>query len=134
MVKKTEDSNVRTVGRRKTAAARVRLTPGKGEIIINGKKLKEYFNLQLWQQKVVSPLAAIGKDKDYDVSVKVAGGGITGQVEAVRHGIARALVKWNIDFRPVLKASGFLTRDPRAKERKKAGLFKARRAHQWRKR
>jgi small subunit ribosomal protein S9 len=134
MVKKTEKSNERAVGRRKTAAARVQIAPGKGSIKINGKDLKEYFGVSFWQQKVLSPLVAIGKEKDYDISVKVSGGGISGQVEAVRHGIARALVGWNEDFRPVLKSAGFLTRDARAKERKKSGLFKARRAHQWRKR
>lgn len=133
--KKTENnSNTRAVGRRKTASARVQLAPGKGEIKINGKALKVYFPIALWQQKVLSPLTVVGKEKDYDISVRVAGGGSSGQVEAVRHGIARALIKWNPDFRPVLKASGFLTRDSRAKERKKPGLYKARRGHQWRKR
>ncbi|OGH60101.1 MAG: 30S ribosomal protein S9 [Candidatus Magasanikbacteria bacterium RIFCSPHIGHO2_01_FULL_33_34] len=128
------NTDTRAVGRRKTSSARVRIAPGKGEIVINNKKLSEYFGAKLNQDKVLSPLNAVGKEKALDVSVRVEGGGVTGQVEAVRHGIARALLKWNEDFRPVLKSLGFLTRDSRAKERKKYGLFKARRAHQWRKR
>lgn len=134
MVKAKDNSTVKALGRRKTSAARVRLSVGKGVITVNNKDLKEYFNLALWQQKVLSPLSAVGRDKNLDVSVRVVGGGVTGQVEAIRHGIARALVAWDKDLRPVLKARGFLTRDPRAKERKKVGLYKARRAHQWRKR
>lgn len=129
-----ELSSIRTVGRRKTATARVRFAPGKGQIIVNGKDYKEYFTISFWQEKVLSPLKLVGKEKDYDISVRVLGGGMSGQVDAVRHGIARALEKWNVEFRPVLKASGYLTRDSRAKERKKFGLYKARRAHQWRKR
>ncbi len=129
-----DTTNTRAVGRRKTSAARVRIAPGKGEIVINDKKLTDYFGTKIAQDKVRSPLAAVGKEKDLDISVKVAGGGLAGQAEAVRHGIARALIKWNEDFRPVLKSMGFLTRDSRSKERKKAGLYKARRAHQWRKR
>lgn len=124
----------RAVGRRKTAAARVRISPGTGEFVVNGRPMKAYFPLVIWQQKVAAPLAAVGKEKGMDVSVKVAGGGVSAQAEAVRHGVARALVSWNPDFRPVLRAEGFLTRDPRAKERKKFGLHKARRGHQWRKR
>ena len=125
---------IRTVGRRKTATARVRLAPGKGEIVVNGKDYKEYFAISFWQEKVLAPLRLVGKEKGFDISVKVLGGGLSGQVDAVRHGIARALLKWNIEFRPVLKSAGYLTRDSRAKERKKFGLYKARRAHQWRKR
>ncbi len=132
--KTTTNSTERAVGRRKTAAARVRITPGTGVVTVNERALKEYFPLQLWQEKVLSPLVLVGKGKDMDVSVKVAGGGISGQADAVRHGIARALILWNADFRPALRAAGYLTRDPRAKERKKFGLHKARRAHQWRKR
>ncbi len=142
MIKKTENlkqiadpnKGTRTVGRRKTASARVRIVLGKGVILINGKDFKSYFSTAILCQKVLSPLVVLGKEKDYDISIKVAGGGSIGQAEAARHGIARALVAWNPEFRPVLKASGFLTRDPRAKERKKPGLYKARRAHQWRKR
>lgn len=124
----------RAVGRRKTAAARVRIFPGAGDVVVNGKSLKTYFPLVIWQNKVMAPLVATGKEKAMDVSVKVAGGGVSAQADAVRHGIARALLLWNPDFRPVLRAEGFLTRDPRAKERKKFGLHKARRGHQWRKR
>ncbi|MBD3311196.1 MAG: 30S ribosomal protein S9 [Candidatus Magasanikbacteria bacterium] len=130
----SKTTHERSVGRRKKASARVRLEKGKGEIIINNKKLQEYFPISFWKDKVLAPLKKIGKEKDFDISVKVAGGGKNGQAEAVRHGIARALVEWNEEFRPVLKAEGFLTRDPRAKERKKYGLHKARRAHQWKKR
>lgn len=145
MPKKTEKSKstpaaglskdtIRTVGRRKTATARVRLAPGKGEIKVNGKDYKEYFTITFWQEKVLAPLKLTGKEKDFNISAKVLGGGLSGQVDAVRHGIARALEKWNTEFRPVLKSAGYLTRDSRAKERKKAGLYKARRGHQWRKR
>ena len=130
-----EDQNLtKAVGRRKTAAARVKLSLGKGEIVINGKSLFEYFPIPLWSDKVSAPLKAVGKEKDFDVNVKVVGGGINSQADAVRHGISRALVKWNEEWKPALKAEGFMTRDPRAKERKKPGLHRARRAHQWRKR
>lgn len=124
----------RAVGRRKTAAARVRIMPGKGEVTINNKPLAVYFPLKLWQDKVMAPLVVAGRAGQLDVTVRVLGGGVNGQAEAVRHGIARALVKWNIDLKPALRAEGYLTRDPRAKERKKPGLRKARRGHQWRKR
>jgi|SRR3989339_692656 len=134
MVEKKVNTTEKAVGRRKTASARVRLTLGKGEIVVNGKPYKTYFGLALWQDKVLAPLRCVGKEKDLDVSIKVAGGGISSQAEAIRHGIARALQKWNADFHALLKAEGYLSRDPRAKERKKFGLHKARRAHQWRKR
>lgn len=134
MAEKTSQSMSRAVGRRKEASARVRLTPGKGEITVNGRALTDYFPVDIWQMKVLSPLQVTGKEKSMDVSVKVAGGGIHGQAEAVRHGIARALVEWDEALKPMLKAEGFMTRDARAKERKKAGLRKARRAHQWKKR
>lgn len=130
--KKTQSE--RAVGRRKTAAARVRLTAGTGTVTVNGKALKEYFTLRLWQEKVLSPLTLTGREKQLDVSVRVLGGGVNGQADAVRHGIARALVRWNEELKPTLRAAGYLTRDPRAKERKKPGLRKARRGHQWRKR
>lgn len=130
----TKTDVIRAVGRRKTASARVQITMGKGEVVVNGKPLVEYFPVDLWQEKVLSPLTTSGKEKSFDVSVKVSGGGPNGQAEAVRHGIARALVKWDEALKPALKAEGFMTRDARAKERKKAGLRRARRAHQWRKR
>lgn len=124
----------RAVGRRKTASARVRLMPGKGDVQVNGKSLSVYFPLPLAQRTVLSPLVLVGKEKSYDVSVKVAGGGKNGQAEAVRLGIARALVRLDEAYKPVLRSEGFMTRDPRAKERKKFGHYKARRGHQWRKR
>lgn len=134
VVKKEDNSMIRTVGRRKTATARVRLSLGKGVIIINDKPFKEFFPIELWSDKVIAPLKTVSREKDFDVSVKIVGGGVNSQAEAVRHGIARALVKWDETLKPILKAEGFLTRDPREKERKKPGLHKARRAHQWRKR
>jgi len=129
-----EKNYTQTVGRRKTAAARVRITPGKGTITVNGKDYKAYFPIALWSDKVVAPLKAAGKESSFDISVKVAGGGVLGQAEAVRHGIARALLAMDEGLRAVLKAEGFLTRDARAKERKKFGRVKARRGRQWRKR
>ncbi len=102
--------------------------------MVNGKPLQEYFGLALLQKRARAPLAAAGKEKDFDVSVKVAGGGISGQAGAICHGVARALLAWNPDLRPLLRAEGFLTRDPRSKERKKFGRHRARRGHQWRKR
>jgi len=128
------NDNVRAVGRRKTAAARVRLVLGSGSITINGKDYKEYFPHELLQQKMMEALVASGKEKNFDITIKVAGGGPAGQAEAVRHGIARAIVNFDETLRPVVKAEGLLTRDPRAKERKKAGKRRARRGHQWRKR
>ncbi|HAZ28452.1 MAG TPA: 30S ribosomal protein S9 [Candidatus Magasanikbacteria bacterium] len=127
-------SREQTVGRRKTASARVRLVPGKGSIVVNGKGMKDYFPTALLQQKIVAPLKTVGKEMFFDISVKVAGGGTHGQADAVCHGIARALVAWNEEFKPALRVEGFLTRDSRSKERKKPGRYKARRGHQWRKR
>jgi len=134
MVQKSDDNKARAVGRRKTASARVRITLGKGKVTINDRELTNFFTTKLLQDRVIAPLVAVGKEKDMDVSVKVAGGGIRGQSDAVCHGIARALVEWNEELKATLKAGGFMTRDSRAKERKKPGLHKARRAHQWRKR
>lgn len=135
MAVKTETQTMeRAVGRRKTAAARVRIQPGTGIIVVNGKPFDVYFPITFWQEKVVAPLIVAAREKGFDISIKVAGGGTNSQAEAVRHGIARALVKWDEAFKPALRAEGFMTRDPRAKERKKFGLHKARRAHQWRKR
>ena len=127
---------VRAVGRRKTAVARVRLfTKGKGNIEINSKDYTEYFPSPELNKKITKPLEVVGKEKDFDFTIKVVGGGSLGQAEACRHGITRALVAFNEeDYRVSLKKAGFLTRDPRAKERKKPGLKKARRAPQWSKR
>lgn len=131
----TPQEFIRAVGRRKTASARVRLTEGgTGLITVNSRSVESYFPLFVLQEAVRAPLKTVGKADSFDVTIKVAGGGLHGQAEAVRHGIARALVKWNADFRKTLKSEGFLRRDPRAKERKKPGLKRARRAAQWSKR
>ena len=121
-------------GRRKTSIARVRLVPGEGNIVVNGRPLDQYFGLKTLELIVKQPLNvtdAIGK---YDVIAKVEGGGPTGQAGAVRHGIARALLRVDIEYRPALKKAGLLTRDPREKERRKYGLKKARKASQFSKR
>ena len=121
-------------GRRKSAVARVYIKPGKGNITVNKRELDEYFGLETLKTIVRQPLVATETEKKYDINVNVKGGGTTGQAGAIRHGIARALLKVDDDFRPVLKAHGFLTRDPRMKERKKPGLKAARRAPQFSKR
>ena len=121
-------------GRRKKSVARVYLMPGKGKITINKKDIDEYFGLETLKVIVRQPLAATENAGKYDVLVNVKGGGYTGQAGAIRHGIARALVKADEEYRPVLKKAGFLTRDPRMKERKKYGLKAARRAPQFSKR
>lgn len=129
-----KDATTRSVGRRKSASARVRVDKGTGKIVVNGKPLAEYFPYFEMQESVLAPLKALSKEKDLDFSVKVAGGGKKGQSIAVQHGIARALLLWNEEFRKTLKTLGFLQRDARVKERKKPGLKKARRAPQWSKR
>lgn len=134
MAKKTENIVFQGTGRRKESIARVRLMAGKGEIVVNGKKLDEYFGSDILKVIVNQPFAVTNTVGKYDVIVKVIGGGLTGQAGAIRHGISRALVKANDEFRPALKANGFLTRDPRMKERKKYGLKKARKAPQFSKR
>ena len=121
-------------GRRKKSVARVRLMPGNGKIVINGKEMDEYFGLETLKLIVKQPLVATENESNFDVISKVEGGGFSGQAGAIRHGIARALLQADDDYRPVLKKSGFLTRDPRMKERKKYGLKKARRAPQFSKR
>jgi len=121
-------------GRRKKAIARVYLVPGKGEVTINKKSMDEYFGLETLKTIVRQPLAATENTEKFDVIVNVRGGGFTGQAGAIRHGIARALLTVDADFRPVLKKAGYLTRDPRMKERKKYGLKAARRAPQFSKR
>ncbi len=125
---------IRTVGRRKCASARVKIDKGSGKFIVNGKDVNAYFPTFELQQVVWFPLKAVGKEKDYDLSVKGLGGGKKGQADAVSHGVARALLAWNEDFKKTLRSMGFLTRDARVKERKKFGLKKARRAPQWSKR
>ncbi len=125
--------DINAVGRRKKAIARVRLVPGKGDIIINKRGLDDYFGLETLKMSVRQPLVLV-KATGFDVMVNVVGGGLTGQAGAIRHGISRALCKANPELRPELKKAGFLTRDPRMKERKKYGLKAARRAPQFSKR
>ena len=121
-------------GRRKKSIARVYLVPGKGEITINKRSLDEYFGLDTLKVIVKQPLVATNTADKYDVIVNVHGGGYTGQAGAIRHGISRALLEADAEYRPILKKAGFLTRDPRMKERKKPGLKAARRAPQFSKR
>ncbi len=122
-------------GRRKKAVARVRLIPGgTGNIIINGRTIDEYCSLDTMKLVIRQPLALTGKEANYDVFVNVCGGGFTGHAGAIRHGIARALVIAEPELRSAIKKEGYLTRDPRMKERKKYGLKKARRAPQFSKR
>ena len=122
------------VGRRKSSVARVYLSEGTGSMSINGRTLDEYFGLETLKMAVNSPLVLTGAAGKYDVLVNVKGGGTTGQAEAIRHGISRALLLVDSGLRPALKRAGFLTRDPRMKERKKYGLKAARRAPQFSKR
>ena len=121
-------------GRRKSSTARVRLVPGTGKITINDREFAEYIPSAAVRLDVLQPLEMTNTTTSYDIIVNVCGGGITGQAGAIRHGISRALLEVNADFRPVLKKAGMLTRDSRAKERKKYGLKKARRSPQFSKR
>jgi small subunit ribosomal protein S9 len=121
-------------GRRKSSVARVRLVPGEGRIVINGRDINEYIPFAALRLVVNQPLVATETTGSYDVLVNVSGGGYTGQAGAIRHGIARALLQVDPEFRPALKSAGLLTRDPRMKERKKYGLKGARRAPQFSKR
>ena len=121
-------------GRRKKSVARVRLVPGSGKITINKRDIDDYFGLETLKVVVRQPLTVTGTMGKFDVLVNVTGGGFTGQAGAIRHGIARALLEVDETFRTVLKAEGYLTRDPRMKERKKYGLKAARRAPQFSKR
>ncbi len=121
-------------GRRKSSVARVRLVPGNGKITINERDIEEYIPYETLREVVRQPLKLTETLGSYDVLVNVKGGGYSGQAGAIRHGIARALLEVDPDFRPALKRAGFLTRDPRKKERKKYGLKKARRAPQFSKR
>ena len=125
---------VNTVGRRKAAVARVFVKPGKGQITINHKDLAVYFPLDILQYQVKQPLLATDTLENYDIVINLDGGGIKGQAEAARLGIARALCEIDAEFRPVLKKNGFLTRDPREVERKKPGQPKARKRFQFSKR
>ncbi len=123
------------LGRRKRATARVRIYPGgEGQMIVNGKPYREFFGRQVDWQHVTAPFEVTQTDGHFDVTVLVKGGGVTGQSEAIRLGMARALLEYNPEFRPELRKVGFLTRDPREKERKKPGLRGARKATQYTKR
>ncbi|AKK04878.1 ribosomal protein S9 [Corynebacterium mustelae] len=125
---------IQTVGRRKRAIVRVRLVEGSGQFVCNGRTLEEYFPNKLHQQLIKAPLALVDRDGQFDIHANLTGGGPTGQAGAFRLAIARALNVYNPEDRPALKKAGFLTRDARAVERKKAGLHKARRAPQYSKR
>ncbi|TZE82753.1 30S ribosomal protein S9 [Calorimonas adulescens] len=121
-------------GRRKNAVAKVRLYPGTGSITVNGRNVDDYFRLETLKQIIRQPLELTNSLNRFDIVVDVLGGGISGQAGAIRHGIARALVEAEPGLRPVIKKAGFLTRDPRMKERRKYGLKKARKAPQFSKR
>ena len=121
-------------GRRKSSVARVRILPGTGVITINGRDIDDYFGLDTLKLIVRQPLEATETTGKFDLIVRVGGGGVAGQAGAIRHGLSRALLQVSPEYRPVLKAAGFLTRDPRMKERKKYGLKAARRAPQFSKR
>ena len=134
MAKKTAAAKFYGTGRRKSSIARVYLVPGTGKIVINKRDIDEYFGLETLKLIVRQPLVATDTVEKFDILVNVCGGGYTGQAGAIRHGISRALLQVDGEYRPVLKKAGFLTRDPRMKERKKYGLKAARRAPQFSKR
>jgi small subunit ribosomal protein S9 len=121
-------------GRRKHSVARVRIYPGSGSVVINGRNIDDYFGLETLKTIVKQPLNLTGTAGKFDMVCNVTGGGVTGQAGAIRHGLSRALLKYDGELRPALKKAGFLTRDPRMKERKKYGLKAARRAPQFSKR
>jgi small subunit ribosomal protein S9 len=125
---------ISATGRRKEAVAGVRLIPGTGQFTLNGRSLEDYFPTRAHRMIVVSPLRLVEKEKDFDVIAKITGGGTSGQAGALRHSISRALIKLDPELRGQLKAEGMLTRDAREKERRKAGLKKARKAPQYSKR
>ncbi len=133
--KSSDDRYIETVGRRKTAIARIRITPAsKMSFEVNDKELHVYFSIKEMQVVVKQPFASLSAEEKFLVTVKLVGGGLHSQAEAMRHGVARALVEYRADLRKDLKKAGFLKRDPRAKERRKFGLKKARKAPQWSKR
>ena len=132
---KNQESTLRAIGRRKEARARAILTPeGKGTIMVNGKDFRTYFPVGSWQEAVLAPLQVANVVSAYDIQVSASGGGKHGQADSVKLAIARALLASNADLRLPFRAAGLLTRDPRAKERRKFGLKKARKAPQWSKR
>ncbi len=128
------DRPIQTVGRRKEAVVRVRMAPGSGEFTLNGRSLEAYFPNKVHQQLIKAPLVTVERTESFDIHAKLVGGGPSGQAGALRLAIARALIEAAPDDRPALKKAGFLTRDPRAVERKKYGLKKARKASQYSKR
>jgi len=128
------DRPVQTVGRRKEAVVRVRLVPGTGKFVLNGRTIEDYFPNKVHQQLVKSPLVTVERTESFDIHARLVGGGPSGQAGALRLAIARALIEVTPEDRPALKRAGFLTRDPRATERKKYGLKKARKAPQYSKR
>ncbi len=130
----TNTKYIETVGRRKTAIARVRLTPGKESFTVNDRDFKKYFPTKELQKKAVEDISNIKPLVTHAITIKVKGGGVSAQAEAVRHGLARAIVKLDALAKPAIKKAGFLTRDPREKERRKFGLKKARKSPQWSKR
>ena len=130
----TETTVPVATGRRKEAIARVRLVPGSGKFVLNGRPLEEYFPSRAHRMVITTPLRLSGRDKDFDVFATLDGGGVSGQAGALRQGIARALVALDAELRPALKREGLLTRDAREKERRKYGLKKARKAPQYSKR
>jgi len=133
--KKKTNKYFEAIGRRKTSVARVRFfVPGDKSILINGKPAKDYFPTLELRQIVDSALKKMGVEENFQITVRLKGGGIHSQAEAVRHGISRTLVEFNQDFKKRLRKAGYLTRDPRMRERKKPGLKRARRAPQWSKR
>lgn len=141
MVKKAEEkqekitsNDITATGRRKNAIARIRLVPGSGRITINDKPFEEYLKRKVWEIVVKQPLEITKTLTKFDIIAKTNGGGISGQAGAVRHGISRALIKFDPEYREALKKAGFLTRDPRMKERKKYGRKRARKSFQWTKR
>jgi small subunit ribosomal protein S9 len=129
-----DDTQSRGLGRRKTAIARVRLTPGEGKVLINEKAPLQYLGRRALEMEAMRPLALTDNSRRFDVSIKVLGGGVAGQAGAIAHGLARALIQYDVELRPALKKAGLLTRDPRMKERKKPGLKRARKAPQYTKR
>lgn len=130
----TTERYIEAVGRRKTAIARVRITKGMTDVVVNGKELKAYFPVEAHQVMALEPFIKVPLPATFGVTVRVSGGGTASQAGAVRHAISRALIDFDIALRGELKARGFLKRDPRAKERKKPGLVKARKRKQWSKR
>jgi small subunit ribosomal protein S9 len=128
------DTLTRGTGRRKNAIARVRLTPGEGRVVVNEKDPLAYLGRRVLEMAALAPLRVTGTQRKFDLSVKVIGGGTSGQAGAIAHGIARALISYDPEYRPALKKAGLLTRDAREKERKKYGLKRARKAPQYTKR